>query len=203
MKIVKLKLILFLSLTILSKFALADSPLTSTPFYEKYSDVSIVAQAVNLGAMNRDIANYLHNSGNPIDVKAAVINALGWNKNGRSDAEQYMSIIYNSAVITPERLEANIQENFVLGYLYAMDNYHDVKTAEAYLKQAKKDMSNSYTVNIIYNLVRAQRVMDENFCKAWKYVNKVFMNDKLNMDMRADARKVIYDYMVLYNSECK
>lgn len=203
MKAEKLIIILTLFLVISPKVLLSDSPLTSTPFYKEYTDVDIVLHAEQFGMMDRNIAEYLHNSDNPIDVKAAVINALGWNKNGRSDAELYVSIIYNSAVISPELLEANEPEAFVLGYLYAMDNYLDVKGAENYLEQIQESYSNSYTVNIIYNLVRAQRVMDENYCKAWDYVNKVFLNDQLNMDMREDARKVIYDYMVLYKSDCK
>ena len=45
--------------------------------------------------------------------------------------------------------------------------------------------------------------MDTDFCKAWQQVNKVYLNDDLNMDMREDARKVIYDYMINYKGYCK
>jgi hypothetical protein len=45
--------------------------------------------------------------------------------------------------------------------------------------------------------------MEKDFCKVWKYANKVFSNNDLEMDMREDAGKIIYDYMILYKEYCK
>jgi len=182
---------------------LADSPLTSTPFHEKYTDIDIVLQAEQMGTINREIANYLHNVNNPIDIKAAVINALGWDINGKNNAREYTMIIYNSYVISDDMIAASTDEAFVLGYLHAMDNYSDPDYALNYLKMAQQSNSKSYTVNLIYRLVKAQKAMDTDFCKAWQQVNKVYLNDDLNMDMREDARKVIYDYMINYKGYCK
>ena len=67
----------------------ADSPLTSTYFAASYYDYSIVSQAeVNRG-LNDEIAAYLLNEDNPIDVKAAIINGIGWNYDGTNHSELF------------------------------------------------------------------------------------------------------------------
>ncbi len=45
--------------------------------------------------------------------------------------------------------------------------------------------------------------MKTDFCKAWKYTNKVFNNKNLKQDMRENGVKIIYDYMILYKNYCK
>ncbi|MDQ3020563.1 MAG: hypothetical protein M3R36_08340 [Bacteroidota bacterium] len=200
MKIEKVKLFLLtLTLIFITKTVLADSPLTSTPFSDKYENLQIVMKAKN-GAIDQEIADYLHSESNLIDNKAAVINALGW---GKSNSSQYLNLIYNSPIEESDINTLNASEVFVIGYLNAMDNYQNPDGALPFLKRAKSLLSNSYTVNIIYNLVKAQKVMDLDFCKVWKYGNKVFTNAELEMDMREDARKIIYDYMVIYKDYCK
>ena len=198
-----IKVLICIIILFSSNVLLADSPLTSTPFHEKYTDVDIVLQAKQLGTINREIANYLHDVNNPVDIKAAVINALGWDINGKNNAREYTMIIYNSYVISDDMISASTDEAFVLGYLHAMDNYQDPDYALPYLKMAQQSNSKSYTVNLIYRLVKAQKAMDTDFCKAWNQVNKVYLNDDLNIDMREGARKVIYDYMINYKGYCK
>jgi hypothetical protein len=58
-------------------------------------------------------------------------------------------------------------------------------------------------VAIILAIAKAQKVMDTNMCDVWKTANQVFENEKLEQDMRPEAKQVIYDYMVLYKDECK
>lgn len=186
---------------LLFKSASADSPLTSTPFNEAYEDISIVNQA-RLGVITNDIANYLHSEKNPIDIKAAVINALGWDPDGKSNALTYCNMIYNRVILESDINSMTASELFVVGYLNAMDNYMNPTKASPFLKQARKILSRSFTVNIIYSLVKAQKAMDLDFCKAWKYTEKVFDNDQLTMDMRPAGKKIIYDYMVTYKSSC-
>ena len=63
------------------KLAFADSPLTSTTFYQAYLDVLIVKQADQTHRLDRAMGDYLLNDQNPFDVKLAVINALSWEEN--------------------------------------------------------------------------------------------------------------------------
>ena len=184
-------------------YSIADSPLTSTPFHEKYTDVDIVLEAEQTGIMNQEFADYLHDRSNPADIKAALINALGWNIDGKKNADIYISLIHKKQITGDDISELNDNELFVIGYLKAMDNYFDMSDALPFLKQARLKNSGSYTYCIIEALAKAQKVMDKDFCKAWKYTNKVFSNNELNKDMREDARKVIYDYMYIYKEYCK
>lgn len=204
MKIGKVKLFLLtFGLVFIAKIVHADSPLTSTPFSDAYSDIQMVSAAKTAGQMNPQIAAYLHGSSVSIDKKAAVINALGWDHQGVSNSISYCNFVFGRTVGEDEINELPASEVFVIGYLNAMDAYMNPEGALPFLKQARFLLSNSYTVNIIYGLVKSQKAFEGDFCKAWKHVNKVFMNSSLDMDMRDGARKIIYDYMVLYKGDCK
>jgi len=185
----------------LPKIIQADSPLTSTPFHDDYTDVDIVLKAEQLNIVNKEISDYLHKESNPLDIKAAVINALGWEANG--NYERYCQLVFNRLIIEADITGLNKGDAFTIGYLIAMENYLSPNKALAFLKRAKELDKESFTINIIYNLVRAQIVMEKDFCKVWRYTNKVFNNKSLNDDMRSDARKIIYDYVALYKKNCK
>ena len=67
-----------------SPFAKADSPITSTDISSSYQDVAIVQTAKSAqGALTDELMAYLADESNPIDVKMAVINQLGWDFDGR------------------------------------------------------------------------------------------------------------------------
>jgi len=186
---------------LLPEIIFADSPLTSTPFHDDYTDVDIVLKAEQLNIMNKEISDYLHNESNPLDVKAAVINALGWEANG--NYESYCQLVFDRLIIDADIASLNKGDALTIGYLIAMENYFTPGKALPYLKRARELDNESFTINIIYNLVRAQIAMEKDFCKVWKYTNKVFNNKKLNDDMRSGARKIIYDYVILYKKDCK
>ncbi len=56
----------------------ADSPLTSTNFAAFYTEYEIVEYAMNNQVLDQKVIDYLISDKNPLDVKAAVINALSW-----------------------------------------------------------------------------------------------------------------------------
>lgn len=68
----------------------ADSPLTSTHFSDAYSDHEMVQMASEL--MQNDIPttllNFLADKHQPVDVRLAVVNKLGWNFDGTSTGSQ-------------------------------------------------------------------------------------------------------------------
>lgn len=166
-------------------------------------DKKIVVKAEKSGTMNKEFADFLHNTSNSFDVKAAVINALGWNTNGKLNSNIYSDLIYKKKINESDIYKIEPNDLFVIGYLKAMDDYFNVKEALRFLKQARIKYKDSYTVRIIEALTKAQNVMDKDFCKAWKYTDKVFTNTDVTNDMREDARKIIYDYMVIYKEYCK
>jgi len=91
------KLVLVL-LMMMSAFQLsfADSPLTSTDFYKAYLDVPIVAAAAkNPGKLSNEAKAYLFDDNNPLDVKLALINAVGWRMEGLSTYTDYLRYCFN------------------------------------------------------------------------------------------------------------
>ena len=56
----------------------ADSPLTSTNIAEFYTEHDIVEYALEKQVLDQRVLDYLLNDKQPLDVKAAVINALSW-----------------------------------------------------------------------------------------------------------------------------
>jgi hypothetical protein len=186
------------SILFLSTPVSADSPITSTDFHTAYLDLEIVKKAAEQGLIDNEIANYLASSNNPIDTKAAVINALGWDYDGRNNAEKYASIIYNKSIKNIDMESLNGQELFNLGYLMAMDNYFDTTTSSSILQKANEKISNSFTVSMVNAIVYSQQIMDEDI---WVIANKVIKNKELKQDLRPEAAKIIVDYMSLYSNE--
>ena len=82
----------FLTLSIVPGFA--DSPLTSTDFYRAYLDVPIVKKAAdNPNKLTKEIMEYLYNDKNPLVIRIALINAVGWNFDGLSTFNDYFDYL--------------------------------------------------------------------------------------------------------------
>jgi hypothetical protein len=187
-------------------FLSADSPITSTDFYKAYTDIPMVRKADSAGVMDQEFAEYLCDPKNPIDCKAAVINALSWSIDGKHNAEifTYYLALKNRKTVTDLRMDDLAPDQLLcLGYLTVLDDYFNPAQALPYLEKASDRLPNSYTVAIIYALAQAQKLMDSSWCQAWKVTEKVFENKKLKLDMRKKARDIIFDYMVLYREECE
>lgn len=186
-------IIFVMTFSFLSFKAYADSPITSTDFSLAYQDVPIVKQASKSKEVNKDIAAYLLNSKNPIDKKAAVINAISWDKSSKR-VDTYCKLAYKKSLSAININTLSGDQLFCIGYLYAMDNYFNTKDALKYLKLAEKKLPQSYTVSIVRALVEAQDAD-----KMWNIIQSVKNNKKLKIDMRQDAQNIIYSYMALYS----
>ena len=202
-------LLVVLLLNILFSFpatSQADSPITATDFYEAYMDVKMVERAHLEGVMGLEIAEFLTSPENPIDVKAAVINALSWRFDGENNAElyaYYLALLYHVSVTELDTEFLSADEIFCLGYLTAMDDYFHPEKALPILEEAHKVIKESFTVSIILALARGQKVMDYDWCEVWRLTEEVLTNKELRQDLRPEATKMIIDYMVLYKEYCK
>ena len=177
----------------------ADSPLTSTPIHEAYSDVDMVVKAKKKGKMNSEIAEFLSSKVNSIDEKAAVINALGWEFDGKNNAERYAKFIYDKKLSELDLGELKDDDLFCIGYMQALDDYFNPSKALPYLEEAVKKDDQSFTIAVILALVKAQKIMDSgNWCKMWEVTYDVFNDKHLIGDLRDGAKKIIRDYMILY-----
>jgi len=177
--------------------ASADSPVTSTPFSDAYMDYPIVRTAGASGVMSRQIARYLGSSA-PLDVKAAVVNALSWKFEGKQNAKLYCEMRYRRGWESL-RLEAlSGDELLVLGYLLAMDDYSEVERALPFLAAARDKLPASHTVAMIEAIVRGQASFGQENDRIWERVERVLADDSLNGDLRIGANRIIVDYMILY-----
>ena len=185
----------------------ADSPLTSTHFADAYSDHPMVQMACE--EMQYDISttllNFLANKNEPVDVRLAVVNKIGWNFDGTTVGAQlgeYLMGRYgakNEAKLV-KKLDAGTLA--VYAYAKARSNYFDVKAACELGHQAvKKNKNKSFSVAMISALIDAQVYLDSDWGMIYKVVADVLHDGSLHLDMRQEAIDNIMDYINLYQSE--
>jgi len=196
-------IMILISVVIMLTFSLcvyADSPITSTEISAAYMDNEMVKSAAASKVINTEIAQFLNSDDNPIDVKAAVINALGWGSDKRNNAEIYSNLVLKKSIKNLNLEELSGNDLFCIGYLRALDNYFDPQKAIPILEKANSKLTGSLTVSIITAVVKAQdALLNGKLYSTWNLVEQV-QNDKLlKQDMRAEAVKIITDYMQLYS----
>lgn len=201
-----LVVLLLILLFVFPGISQADSPITATDFYEAYKDVKMVQRAHLEGVMGVEIAEFLSSPENPIDHKAAVINALSWRFEGKSNAElytYYLGLLYHMSITELDTDFLSADEIFCLGYLVAMDDYFHPENAIVLLEEAQRMMKESFTVSMVLALVRAQIAFEQDWCEAWKIIERVLQNADIKQDLRQEAKKIIVNYMILYREYCK
>lgn len=201
----RLKNFLFACILSMAVTAKADSPITSTYFAVNYYEYPIVIAAETARSLTREVADYLLNEDNPIDVKAAVINAIGWNYEGNGNAQTFKEMIAKSKGATTQQLNLNdlsAHELMCLGYFIAMDNYFIVEEAINILEMSAAKNENSFTINMILTMVKGQQAMDTNFCKVWTLTSDLLNDKSLERDIKTAAIQTVVDYMILYKMDC-
>jgi len=199
------------SLAINSVFA--DSPLTSTVFYKAYMDIPIVQKASNAkGSLSGEELEYLYNNINPLDVKLALINAKSWDHAGISNSQSFLMYVMKNKKYKTElgddllafKLLATSNEQICYAYLRAFDNYFDVIYACEIAEEARKKKPNSFAVNMIYNLIKAQglTLLGES-CYADKIFSFFKTNPSIILDVKPEAQKYIFEYMDTYSDSCR
>lgn len=183
----------------------ADSPITSTGFAEAYQDYEIVERAQQTRTLDLEMAEYLSSKSAPIDIKAALINALSWKFEGKQNAtryQHYLRLVYDQPTDDLKMDQLSGDELFALGYLTVMDDYFNPKQALPYLEAAQKRKPKSYTVAMIKALTEAQVALRSDWCQVWQVTDKVTKDTTLDQDLRPAAQKIILDYMGLYEDSC-
>ena len=188
-------------------FVYADSPLTSTDFWKAYSDNEMVQKARKYSGMLSDQCfEFLSSNDVTIDVKLAVINALGWDFNGKSNFDFYLDyLIKSKKEITKNnyKKKCTAEELICLAYIRAMDNYFIVDDAYELAQLAiKKDKSNSFSIHLIYGLIKAQYYFNSDWCMTFNATEDVRVDENLVQDMKPEAVNIIFNYMNLYKSSC-
>jgi hypothetical protein len=183
----------------------ADSPITSTDFYEAYTDVRTIRAARDSGVLTTKMARYLSSDSIPIDVKAALVNALSWKFEGKQNAllyRRYLSQKYNRPIDRLELSQLTPDEVFVLGYLTVMDDYFHPQEALSIMEIARQRNPKSTTVAAISGLIKAQAAMNSDWCEVWQQFAQPVGDASLQPDLRPEAMAILLDYMEGYQSYC-
>ncbi len=185
--------------------AWADSPLTSTHFADAYSDHPMVQMACEEMQNNISVTllNFLADKHQPVDVRLAVINKIGWNFDGTMVGAQlgeYLMGRYKAK--TEKKLAKKLDAGTLAVYAYAkaMSNYFDVTAASEMGHQAvKKNKDKSFSVALISALIDAQVYLDTDWSKIYPALAKVLHDGSLKLDMRQEAIDNIMEYINLYS----
>ena len=201
------RLLTIMLLTLSWALTWADSPLTSSDFAESYKDQSMVQMALKLSDdSDTDIPvsmlNYLADKKSPVDVRLAVINAIGWNFNGKTSGQQlyeYLSTRYKAKTVDKLAKKLDAGTLAVYAYALAMSNYFEVQEAQDLAHKAvKKNKTKSFSVAFIASLIDAQVHLDGDWGMVYKVVNDVLHDGSLHLDMRQEAIDSVMEYIGEY-----
>lgn len=205
MKIKNLLLCLFFLL--LANQSFADSPLTSTEFYKGYIDIAIIKEArKSNGIITEKQLQFLTNSKNPIAIKLALINSLGWNTKGKSNAPKYLAYLFEKQPLLNYKNfynKATTTQLICYAYLKAMDDYFNVKSASVFARQAMRKAPTTYSIHLIGTLIQVQGANQNNWCSVYTKINQVHKNKKLQLDMRLISAAAVFGYTDRYKEYCK
>ncbi len=191
----------------------ADSPLTSTYFFHVFKGHPIIQHALYLdtaedGNISERLMEFLAAPSEPLYLKMAAINALGWNhaNKGHANAPRFIHYLMQKRQYadTAELLDrADAADLLCIAYLAALDHYHRPTPALPYTQAALTKDSQSFTVQMIAALIEAQILFDASWCLAYERVASVYLNSEgWEADMPAEAAEAMWHYMSEYRRIC-
>lgn len=200
-------LLLCLSFFFFVQNSFADSPLTSTEFYKGYIDIAIIKEARKSdGIITEKQLQFLTNSKNPIAVKLALINSLGWDTKGKSNAPEYLEYLFEQKPHLNYKNfinKASAEELICYAYLRAMDDYFNVKSASVFARQAMRNAPTNYSIHLIGTLIQVQGTTQNNWCTVYTKMNQVRTNKKLKLDFKSKSIAAIFSYTDGYKKYCE
>lgn len=183
--------------------AVADSPLTSTPFHEAYNDVKQVKMIQRGGKISKKDISWLRDQDVPLDYRLAYLNKLSWNIDGCSYSQDLAEGWWGKKM--PKASEMRWDLATLYGYRLALDDYFDVADAQEYLFEALEERPSDIRVHTICRLIYCQRLLDlgdwDPIGDQFKELDEVIRASTYKKGMwRKDAWDSIYEYMSLYQS---
>ena len=210
------KLFLLFALLISAvQLSFADSALTDTEFYKAYLDVPIVKAAAERPHHLSEAAKaYLFNEANPLDVKLALINAVGWEIEGLTAYKDYLNYciqhfpkkkygIAPGKRVTIQDIykNASCEQMATLVYLYAMNYYSDTASVYGLMEEAMQTpLTNKQSFMLPMGLVVAHTASAMNDLGNIYPALNYYVNSPENKDMRPKAIEIVMAYANRYKS---
>ncbi|UKN02925.1 hypothetical protein K6119_05275 [Paracrocinitomix mangrovi] len=197
----------------------ADSPLTSTPFWQAYEDVKEVKHAKENG-LDKKALKWILSDKIGCDVKLAMINSFGWESGYTQKFED--ALIENREGLTkdvfkylksegedmPEETEQTrlltTDDLVCWSYLRAMDNYntpqYSMKGAFIAYWRDSKNMASG----VVWCLVVSQMHLFGDWCQIYESGQTFIKNAKYENNLLKDeAVTIIMEYLNLYEQDCE
>mgnify|MGYP006952410198 FL=1 len=210
------KLFLLFALLISAvQLSFADSALTSTKFYKAYLDVPIVKAAADQpNVLSEEAKAYLFDEANPLDVKLALINAVGWEIEGLTAYKDYLNYciqhfpkkkygIAPGKRVTIQDIykNASCEQMAALVYLYAMNYYSDTESVYGLMENAMQTpLTNKQSFMLPMGLVVAHTASAMNDLGNIYPALNYYVNSPENKDMRPKAIEIVMAYANRYKS---
>lgn len=176
-------------------------------------DVPLVQEALNSkGKITNKMLEFIYRDTNPLELKLAIINAIGWKVKGLTNSQKFYKFVINKKKYksdfggdyTAFNWNATADELICYAYMKALDNYFDISDAFEVADLALKKNPNSFAVNMIYYLIKAQGLTTYGeSCYASKNFNSIIINQNHTMDMRKEAMPFVFEYMDEIGKDCK
>ncbi|MBF2051893.1 MAG: hypothetical protein IGS03_00335 [Candidatus Sericytochromatia bacterium] len=182
----------------------ADSPATSTPFYQAYLELAPIQQAAETQLLSPDLLTWLLDEGRPLDQQLALVNALGWRFESQQNHTLYAAALQQKYRRPPaDGGHLRPQEQLLLGYLMLMDDYFTPRAALPLIRRGARRLWQSQAAQLVLAIAEAQDYIDkgEVWCQVWVLTERG-LNPRLNADLREAARREITDYLQLYRPYC-
>ena len=195
--------LLFALLLSAVQLSFADSALTDTEFYKAYLDVPIVKAAADQpNVLSEEAKAYLFDEANPLDVKLALINAVGWKFEGLTTYKDYLNYciqhfpekkygIAPGKRVTQQDVfkHASPEQKAVLVYLSAMSKM--VRMAMTTPRTDKQSFM------LAIGLVKAQIALDGDWAEVYPIVYDCVNKPRIK-DMRPEAIDIVMEYINEY-----
>ena len=204
--------LLFALLVSAVQLSFADSALTSTEFYKAYLDVPIVKAAADRPHHLSEAAKaYLFDEANPLDVKLALINAVGPNPDGLATYGEYIEYciqhfpkkkygIAPGKRVTQQDVfkHASPEQKAVLVYLSAMSNYFNTAAMSKMVRMAMTTpRTDKQSFMLAIGLVKAQIASDGDWAEIYPTVYDCVNKPRIK-DMRPEAIDIVMEYINEY-----
>ena len=200
-------IILTLSWLFFPFVSFSDSPLTSTYFADLYTE-AIVQKAIDANHnLTDELAEYLTDKKQPLEIKMAIINALGWNFNGQDNSGKFFQYLKGKNKkyknLDTFKRKGKHFELICFAYLRAMDDYFTVETAVSFANAAEqKNKHKSKCLFMISGLIKAQKAMESDWCEVYRSVDRARQDETLENDISEKTVENIFEYINLYRDDC-
>lgn len=201
----------------------ADSPLTSTTFYQSYAEVvEVISEASETHQLTDEMIDFLADDGNSDDKKLALINALGWGEEGNLPKyEAFLNKKYSleasffDSLAVPYFDEDDLlndeyvqklthDELMCWSYLKVLDDYFNpVHGLKAALYNVYKEPNNfSYQFNA--GLIFAQIYLDQGkWCEVYTVLAEIRSSRKGTTDQLSHKALIdAWNYIGIYEEVC-